>query len=81
MGLFEAIERAWFTVDNKLYLWDYNSNSAWVILGTWMDHFEADDQRRLSEVRSAEEHDRLCGLGAGQKRCVVLYLSYPASPR
>ncbi len=24
MGLFEEIERAWFTVDNKLFLWDYN---------------------------------------------------------
>ncbi|BEJ12146.1 hypothetical protein CspHIS471_0206060 [Cutaneotrichosporon sp. HIS471] len=23
MGLFEEIERAWFTVDNKLFLWDY----------------------------------------------------------
>ncbi|TYJ54289.1 hypothetical protein B9479_005048 [Cryptococcus floricola] len=23
MGLFEDIERAWFTVDNKLFLWDY----------------------------------------------------------
>jgi nuclear pore complex protein Nup155 len=24
MGLFPEIERAWFTVDNKLFLWDYN---------------------------------------------------------
>ncbi|WRT64996.1 uncharacterized protein IL334_001937 [Kwoniella shivajii] len=24
MGLFEEIERAWFTVDNKLFLWDYS---------------------------------------------------------
>nr|XP_018265732.1 nuclear pore complex protein Nup155 [Kwoniella dejecticola CBS 10117]OBR87890.1 nuclear pore complex protein Nup155 [Kwoniella dejecticola CBS 10117] len=24
MGLFEDIERAWFTVDNKLFLWDYS---------------------------------------------------------
>lgn len=24
MGLFEEIERAWFTVDNRLFLWDYN---------------------------------------------------------
>ena len=24
MGLFEEIERAWFTVDNKLFLWNYN---------------------------------------------------------
>lgn len=24
MGLFEEIDRAWFTVDNKLFLWDYN---------------------------------------------------------
>lgn len=23
MGLFEEIERAWFTVDNRLFLWDY----------------------------------------------------------
>lgn len=23
MGLFPEIERAWFTVDNKLILWDY----------------------------------------------------------
>ncbi|EIW68747.1 hypothetical protein TREMEDRAFT_63207 [Tremella mesenterica DSM 1558] len=24
MGLFEELERAWFTVDNKLFLWNYN---------------------------------------------------------
>ncbi|WVR04455.1 hypothetical protein IAU60_001458 [Kwoniella sp. DSM 27419] len=24
MGLFEDIDRAWFTVDNKLFLWDYS---------------------------------------------------------
>lgn len=24
MGLFEEIERAWFTVDNRLFLWDYS---------------------------------------------------------
>ena len=24
MGLFEEIERAWFTVNNKLFLWDYD---------------------------------------------------------
>lgn len=24
MGLFPEIQRAWFTVDNKLFLWDYN---------------------------------------------------------
>lgn len=24
MGLFEDLERAWFTVDNKLFLWNYN---------------------------------------------------------
>ncbi len=23
MGLFEDIERAWFVVENKLFLWDY----------------------------------------------------------
>lgn len=27
MGLFEEIGRAWFTVDNKLFLWDYNDGS------------------------------------------------------
>jgi hypothetical protein len=27
MGLFEDIERAWFTVDNKLFLWDYDDGS------------------------------------------------------
>lgn len=27
IGLFEDIERAWFTVDNKLFLWDYNDGS------------------------------------------------------
>jgi nuclear pore complex protein Nup155 len=24
MGLFEDIDRAWFTVDRKLFLWNYN---------------------------------------------------------
>lgn len=24
MGIFEDIERAWFTINNKLFLWDYN---------------------------------------------------------
>ena len=23
MGLFEDIDRAWFAVDNRLFLWDY----------------------------------------------------------
>lgn len=23
MGIFPEIERAWFTVDNRLFLWDY----------------------------------------------------------
>lgn len=25
MGIFEAIDRAWFALDNSLYLWDYNT--------------------------------------------------------
>ena len=28
MGLFEEIGRAWFTIDNKLFLWDYSDG--WV---------------------------------------------------
>lgn len=27
MGLFEDIERAWFTIDKKLFLWDYSDGS------------------------------------------------------
>jgi nuclear pore complex protein Nup155 len=32
MGLFEEIERAWFTLDNKLFLWDYSDG--WVAVVT-----------------------------------------------
>jgi len=30
MGIFPEIERAWFTVDNKLFLWNYNHESDFV---------------------------------------------------
>ena len=28
MGLFEDIDRAWFTIDNKLFLWNYTDGYA-----------------------------------------------------
>ncbi|GJQ14113.1 hypothetical protein GpartN1_g5904.t1 [Galdieria partita] len=30
MGIFPEIERAWFTVDNKLFLWNYNQDSDFI---------------------------------------------------
>jgi hypothetical protein len=33
MGLFEEIERAWFTVDNKLFLWDYSDGCVASLFG------------------------------------------------
>jgi nuclear pore complex protein Nup155 len=43
MGLFEDIERAWFTVDNKLFLWDYNDGSvpSWEVAGSYADDPDA----------------------------------------
>lgn len=29
MGLFPEIERAWITVDHRLFLWDYQDGRVW----------------------------------------------------
>lgn len=53
MGLFEDIERAWFTIDKKLFLWDYSDG--WVLRVDSTPPRGADNtQARLQPIRRAE---------------------------